>query len=62
MHSILAIASVTLALIVAIWDAYAVHASNEAQTVSSVIRVWSHRYPVIPLCVGVLIGHVFWGE
>ena len=32
---------------------------GEAATISAVVRDQAHRHPVIPLAVGLLVGHLF---
>lgn len=34
-------------------------APTGSRTVSSWVIEWSHQYPILPLLVGVLIGHLF---
>jgi len=48
-----------LALVVAgIVDIVAVYYGNP--TVSTVIQSWSRAFPILPLIVGILLGHLFW--
>jgi len=51
---LLAIATVYL------FDVAAVVRGVPQETVSRVMLVWSERFPILPLCVGIVIGHLFW--
>lgn len=43
------------------WDAFAVWQwQGPDKTVSSVLREWAGRQPILPFAAGVLIGHLFW--
>lgn len=42
-----------------VWDVVAI-AKGSRETVSSVLHEWSLLYPVLPLAVGLLLGHIFW--
>ena len=42
------------------WDVWAIFGGNGLRTVSSYVITWSETYPVLPLAVGVLVGHLFW--
>jgi hypothetical protein len=55
----LAVAFHLLALIVGVYDAYAIWYLSEAETVSYWIRRWSHDAPALPLLVGFVMGHLF---
>ena len=47
-----------LLCIVAIYDMWADVVGS--RTVSSTVWEWSRMYPVIPLIVGLILGHLFW--
>jgi hypothetical protein len=40
------------------YDVYLGTAGDE--TITSVVRNWSSKWPVLPLSIGVIIGHLFW--
>lgn len=42
-----------------VYDVYAVFFLPEERTVSHYLRLWSERVPVLPLVVGIVIGHIF---
>jgi len=44
----------------ALYDVWAVY--RGLPTISAVLRGWSREWAMLPFCVGVLVGHVFWGE
>jgi hypothetical protein len=46
-------------LLVGVVDAWLAIVHGEASTISAVVRDASHRYPVIPLAVGLVVGHLF---
>lgn len=56
----LAITLVLTCAVVAAYDVYAVFALPPNSTVSFQLSEWSQRFPVIPLLLGLLIGHLFW--
>lgn len=43
-----------------IWDAYQLTTGHPPRSVSVVMREWSSAQPILPFCVGVLVGHLFW--
>ena len=52
-----------IVLIAAGWDIYAITALGSDQaTVSRVTLEFAQRYPIVPLGVGILIGHLFWPQ
>lgn len=59
-NDITALVLVAILLTAGIWDIYALFWLGPGSTVSAVIMMWSTRFPVIPLLVGILIGHLFW--
>jgi hypothetical protein len=42
------------------WAAVAAWRGNSDETMSHKITFWSKLNPMIPFCLGVLIGHWFW--
>lgn len=53
---------VAVLLTVGIYDVYAGLYYGPEYTVSQVVRDWSGKWPVLPMLVGVLLGHLFWGR
>lgn len=45
---------------VAAWDIYATFRLEPGQTVSWVLQDWSRQWPVLPLFIGLLLGHLLW--
>lgn len=50
---------VTLALVAA-WDIAVMATGKPEYSVSSITQSWSKENPVLPLIVGVVVGHLFW--
>jgi len=50
------------ALIVGAWDIVAVARGTPADTVSRTMLDWSAIYPVLPLVIGIILGHTFWPQ
>jgi cation transporter-like permease len=45
------------------WDVYvAFFAEGGGDTISEVTLYWARRHPVIPLVVGIVMGHLFWSQ
>lgn len=51
---------IAVVLLVAIYDVVAGSSANALQPATAVLRDWSGRYPILPLTVGVVVGHLFW--
>lgn len=47
-------------LIVGLWDVAALYSGHADDSVSAVIGRWSQQFPVLPLAVGLIAGHLFW--
>lgn len=62
MQYLLAVAILVVLLLAAVWDIAAGYRGQAAETVSSVLQAWSIAWPVLPLAVGVILGHVFWPQ
>lgn len=45
---------------VGIYDVIALAAWGQAYTVSYVIKGWSSQFPMIPLIIGLVLGHILW--
>jgi hypothetical protein len=55
------ITKIAIAVIVALIIAYDVVALLfRLPTISLTLLEWSREYPVIPLAIGIPLGHVFW--
>jgi len=46
--------------VVYLFDVAAVIRGSPDDSVSKVLLTWSQRFPILPLCVGIVIGHLFW--
>lgn len=55
----LGVALLLLLGVVGVWDLSVKYSGHPESTVSSIIRVWSRDWPLIPFGVGLLIGHLF---
>lgn len=47
-------------LLIALWDLYCLGISKPNETVSYVMGEWGRDFPILPLFIGLVIGHVFW--
>jgi len=47
-------------LLLFLYDAIALLFWGHEYTVSYVLQSWSKHYPVLPLVIGILMGHLFW--
>lgn len=41
------------------YDSYCLFADTPGITVSAVLREWSEAFPILPLLLGVVVGHLF---
>lgn len=48
-----------LVVIVFVWDVWMMATGHAADTVSSILKDWSQRYPELLLPVGYLLCHLF---
>ncbi len=56
---------VIIALVIALVGLLAVEAvalgnREKGDTISEIVQGWAFRYPLLPLIVGILLGHFFW--
>ena len=58
--TVTAVVLVGLAIGIGVWDVYAGIRWGGDATVSAVIQSWAKSYPVLPLLVGIVMGHLFW--
>ncbi len=51
-----------IVIVIIAYDIVAYILSGMSKTISA--RTWalSKEYPIIPLAVGIVIGHIFWGQ
>lgn len=56
----LAIAFLCVCFTIGIYDVWAVYVSGVNDTVSAVLGRWGAQFPVLPLLIGMVLGHVFW--
>lgn len=47
---------------VVIWDMYVVFIGRPADTVSMTLRNWADGHPILPLFIGIVIGHLLWSN
>lgn len=43
------------------YDFYAIAVGGTESSISHLVKIWGHKYPIIPFAVGILCGHFFWG-
>lgn len=55
----LAIALTVMIFVCGVYDVVAVWTSPPRPTISAIIQDWSVRFPMIPLTVGIILGHIF---
>ena len=57
---VLAIALLLVCVGIFMWDWYAAVRGQQSCTVSHIVWEWSRSYPLLPLLIGCVIGHIFW--
>jgi hypothetical protein len=50
----------SIVILISVWDIVAVYRGRPQDEVSHILQSWAHMFPILPLVVGILIGHVFW--
>jgi len=60
MKIFLAAAMLAVIVLAGVWDIYVAARGRNEDTVSSVLHGWSLQFPILPLVVGLLLGHIFW--
>ena len=60
MRVVLAISLLVVCFLAGVWDIVAVARGTPLDTVSRTLQTWSLDYPILPLIVGILLGHIFW--
>jgi len=58
----LAVAFLVAALVIGVWDVVATARGAPLDTVSQTMLDWSSTYPVLPLVIGIILGHTFWPQ
>jgi len=44
------------------YDIYAYIEGGVGSTISRVVLAWSQAWPIVPLTIGVICGHLFWPQ
>lgn len=57
---VLAVAVHVVLVLVAAWDLTAAATNHPEMSVSALTQRWAIENPVLPLAVGVIMGHLFW--
>ncbi len=60
MRYALAAALLLVVVLAGLWDIWVISMGRQADTVSAVLHQWSLQFPILPLIVGLLLGHIFW--
>ena len=60
MKHVLAVLLLSVVAGVGLWDIIAVGIGRPADTVSVVVQGWAMSFPILPLVIGLILGHVFW--
>jgi hypothetical protein len=60
MKTLTTIIIVAITAFLIVWDVYAILKGGVESSISSIIIVHSHEYPILPFAFGVLCGHFFW--
>jgi hypothetical protein len=58
--SLIGIAIILVLVVAGGYDVYASTMLGGDLTVSARLQEWSRAYPILPLAVGTLLGHLFW--
>lgn len=62
MRYVLALGMLMSAFIAGVWDVYMIANGKSDDTVSRTLHEWSLLYPILPLAIGILFGHIFWPQ
>ena len=60
MSAIMAMSLLVIIFLAGAWDVYVTFSGYPDATVSDIVQSWGMSYPILPLAVGVLLGHLFW--
>ena len=44
------------------WDLVVICNETPGDTISEMLYSAARRWPIIPLCVGMILGHIFWAQ
>ena len=61
-HGVTVIFCVVVTILAIGYDVIADRQGGVSATISRVVREYAHQYPLIPLLVGILLGHLFWSQ
>lgn len=61
-NTILAIAFLMVMFVIAVYDTWAINYRTPEWTVTYVLRDWSTQFPVLPLAIGIVLGHIFFAR
>jgi len=56
----IALALIALLAVTGAFDVWATFAQPAGATVSAHLQSWAVQFPVLPLAIGIIIGHLFW--
>lgn len=59
-RTFLAVGLIVWLAVVGLGDIWLGRRYGYAATVSAVIQDWARQWPVLPLLIGLLLGHLFW--
>jgi hypothetical protein len=60
MPHVLAVLLIVTLAVIGLWDVYVSYLDRPHDTVSDVLNRWSTQWPVIPLHIGLVLGHILW--
>jgi len=58
--STLAIALIATIATCGVFDVWCLYTGRPEDLMSSVLGRWSRQFPILPLAVGIALGHLFW--
>ncbi len=53
---------VTIVLVAIVWDIVVAVNRTPGDTISELTLSWAHEHPVLPFCIGIVVGHLFWPQ
>ncbi len=62
MRYFLAVAMLLIAFACGAWDVFMIATNRSDDTVSRTLHEWALLYPILPLAIGLLFGHIFWPQ
>jgi len=51
---------ISTVVLLAGWDLYVALNDTPNDTISYIVLAFAQRHPIVALCVGIVLGHVFW--